>query len=241
MSESNLSKGDLEELCRAFGVSTDGVKADLVQRLKQLSSEVGQNPNSVEETGETSLGNCDVDDQGDHVFEVNDFNIDPVAQSLKELAYQMKGKFKQPPLSNKIAEPDNPYTNTEECTNRSKRHYQEMEFDNPLGNLVLSEFKKLGNVMTNFNDRLNSVAMQYDSLCTIGTELDLAKESRSFSEVMTHIEKASALPNTQDNWLKGKDTLIEKAKALAEEKKNKRQKTTSLTENRESLFHKPNY
>ncbi|CAG8501407.1 7969_t:CDS:1, partial [Dentiscutata erythropus] len=59
MSESNLSKGDLEELCHAVGVSTEGVKADLVQRLKQLSSVVGQNPNNIEEVGETSVGNCD--------------------------------------------------------------------------------------------------------------------------------------------------------------------------------------
>ncbi|CAG8774395.1 11488_t:CDS:1, partial [Dentiscutata heterogama] len=135
MSELNLSKGDLQELCRAFGVSTDGVKVVLVQRLKQLSSKVGQNPNSVKETGETSLGNCDADDQGDHVIEVDDFDISSVAQSLKELAYQTKGNFKQPPLSNEIAEPDNPYANTEECTNRNKWHYQEMEFNNPLGNL----------------------------------------------------------------------------------------------------------
>ncbi|CAG8580009.1 5734_t:CDS:1, partial [Cetraspora pellucida] len=71
----------------------------------------------VEETGETSLGNCDIDDQGDHVTKVDDFDIDPVAQSLKELAYQTKGKFKQPPLSNEIADSDNPYANTEECTN----------------------------------------------------------------------------------------------------------------------------
>ncbi|CAG8485655.1 21173_t:CDS:2 [Cetraspora pellucida] len=92
MLESDLSKGDLEELCCALGVSTDGVKADLVQRLKQLSSEVGQSSNSIEETGETSLENYDVDDQGDHVIE----------QSF---------------LSNEIADPDNPFANTEECTN----------------------------------------------------------------------------------------------------------------------------
>ncbi|RIB10522.1 hypothetical protein C2G38_183565 [Gigaspora rosea] len=35
---------------------------------------------------------------------------------------------------------------------------------------------------------------------------------------------AAALPNTQDDWLKRKDSLIKKAKALADVKKNKRQK-----------------
>ncbi|CAG8725581.1 15069_t:CDS:2, partial [Dentiscutata heterogama] len=124
MLELNLSKGDLKKLCCAFGVSTDSVKVDLVQKLKQLLSEVGQNPNSVKETGETSLRNCDADDQGYHVIEMDDFNIDS------------------------IAEPNNSYANTEE--------YQH----------------------------------EYDSLHTIGTELDLAKESRSSSEVMIHIEKA---------------------------------------------------
>jgi len=34
-------------------------------------------------------------------------------------------------------------------------------------------------------------------------------------------EIASALPDTQDEWLKGKDDLIEKARTLADVKKNK--------------------
>ncbi|CAG8750752.1 17684_t:CDS:2, partial [Racocetra persica] len=31
---SNLSKNDLEDICQNFGLPTEGVKADLVQRLK---------------------------------------------------------------------------------------------------------------------------------------------------------------------------------------------------------------
>src|SRR6185312_10835800 len=44
-------------------------------------------------------------------------------------------------------------------------------------------------------------------------------------------EIASALPDTQDEWLKGKDDLIEKARTLADVKKNKRQKIKSVGRN----------
>ncbi|CAG8697323.1 5148_t:CDS:2 [Cetraspora pellucida] len=97
MSESNLSKCNLEELCRAVGVSTEGVKADL-------------------------WGNCDVDEHEDHVEGVDEFDIDPVAKSLKELVYKSKEKFKQLPVpmfQNDVEDPDNTHIHSEECTNQN--------------------------------------------------------------------------------------------------------------------------
>ncbi|CAG8818548.1 1441_t:CDS:2, partial [Dentiscutata erythropus] len=230
--------------------------------------------------GETSVGNCDVDEHEDHVEGVDEFDIDPVAKSLKELAYKSKGKFKQllvPAFQNDVEDQDNTHIHTEEYTNQNKRRYHKIGVDYPLENLVLSEFKKLGEMMSNLNDRLNSVAMQvqdmhyraeineawptckfeksrdqheYDSLRTIRTELDFAKESRTSSDILSYIEKAreavrgygwevaAALLNTQDNWLKGKDILIEKTKNLAEVKKNKHQKTSGWAENQDFLFQK---
>ncbi|CAG8795935.1 5733_t:CDS:2, partial [Dentiscutata erythropus] len=233
MSESNLSKGDLKEHCHAVGVST-------------------------KEVGKTSVGNCDVDEHEDHMEGVDEFDIDPVAKSLKKLVYKSIGKFKQLPVpvfQNDVEDQDNTHIHTEECTNQNKCHYHKIGVDYPLENLVLSEFKKLGDVISNPNDRLNSVAMQptckfeksrdlheYDSLRTIETELDFVKESRTSSDILTEgygWEVAAALLNTQDNWLKEKDTLIEKAKNLAEVKKNKRQKTSGWAENRDFLFQKP--
>ncbi|CAG8561546.1 12397_t:CDS:2 [Racocetra fulgida] len=37
MAESNLSKAVLEDICRGLGLATEGVKADLVQRIKEYT------------------------------------------------------------------------------------------------------------------------------------------------------------------------------------------------------------
>ncbi|RIB05481.1 hypothetical protein C2G38_592425 [Gigaspora rosea] len=88
---------------------------------------------------------------------------------------------------------------------------------------------------------------EYDTLRLVGRDLDFAVESRNVHDAINCIESArekianriftlrvtegygwdiaAALPDTQDDWLKGKDSLIEKAKVLAEVKKNKRQKS----------------
>ncbi|CAG8486630.1 5686_t:CDS:2, partial [Scutellospora calospora] len=42
--DSNLSKNDLEDICRNHGLPTEGVKADLVQRLKIHSARVLASP-----------------------------------------------------------------------------------------------------------------------------------------------------------------------------------------------------
>ncbi|CAG8778874.1 424_t:CDS:2 [Dentiscutata erythropus] len=214
MLESNLSKEDLEELCRAFSISTEGVKADLVQRLKHFSAAVSKNPDNIEETGEMNVGIFDFDESEDHVHR-DDFNIDLEARSLKELAYKSKGKSK--------------VCKSEQTTlSRDEFGQPIREFDTRYTEINKAwpacKFEKL-------HDQ-----HEYDSLCTIEMELDLAKKSRSSSEVITHIKKAQEA----DDWLKGKDTLIEKAKALAKIKKNKQQKTTNWTKNRDFTFQKSN-
>ncbi|CAG8735881.1 33232_t:CDS:1, partial [Racocetra persica] len=35
MSDSNLSKNDLADICRSLGISSEGNKTDLVQRIKE--------------------------------------------------------------------------------------------------------------------------------------------------------------------------------------------------------------
>ncbi|CAG8600686.1 19524_t:CDS:1, partial [Cetraspora pellucida] len=55
MSESNLSKAVLDDICRGLGLPTDGVKADLVQRIKDYTlddvrkQQVGSNETIAEE------------------------------------------------------------------------------------------------------------------------------------------------------------------------------------------------
>ncbi|CAG8685004.1 13636_t:CDS:10, partial [Acaulospora morrowiae] len=71
---------------------------------------------------------------------------------------------------------------------------------------------------------------EYDSLRIIGKELDLTLKYRDLDEVVIHIDRygwdiAFALSDTQDEWMKGKNGLIEKAKTLVDAKKNKWIKT----------------
>ncbi|CAG8499073.1 1086_t:CDS:2 [Dentiscutata heterogama] len=39
MLDTNLMKSDLEEICCGLGISTEGTKADLIQRIRDFSSE----------------------------------------------------------------------------------------------------------------------------------------------------------------------------------------------------------
>lgn len=74
----------------------------------------------------------------------------------------------------------------------------------------------------------------YDNLRLVGRELDFAMESRNIQDAIDYIESArekianriftlrvaegygweiaAALPDTQDEWLKGKDNLIKRQK-----------------------------
>ncbi|CAG8450107.1 1122_t:CDS:2 [Acaulospora morrowiae] len=122
-----------------------------------------------------------------------------------------------------------------EAQKRPRKHklYKEKS-DDIMENRVLSKFKKLESAILNFNDRLNSVTNQvHDTRHKVETdktwpELDLVSKSRDLDEVIIHIDRArketensifticvaegygwdiaSALPNTQDEWMKGKMT-----------------------------------
>ncbi|CAG8754138.1 17062_t:CDS:2, partial [Dentiscutata erythropus] len=128
-----------------------------------------------------------------------------------------------------------------------------------LEKLLVSEFKNLRGMIADFDFKLNSVAAQvnkveineswpshkfdkkrdqhkYDALCEIGKELDLALDLQDTMNILNHVAEgfgwdlAAALPNTQNKLLKSKESLIEKAKALAEACKNKKRRTFSSEE-----------
>ncbi|CAG8499321.1 35886_t:CDS:2 [Racocetra persica] len=50
MTESNLSKSDLLEICSSLGLSTEGNKIDLIQRLKENLSVLDINPEGCTQT-----------------------------------------------------------------------------------------------------------------------------------------------------------------------------------------------
>ncbi|CAG8504357.1 4450_t:CDS:1 [Acaulospora morrowiae] len=104
---------------------------------------------------------------------------------------------------------------------------------------------------------------EYNALRKIGKELDLAMESRSTTEVVDYINNArelaasrmftlrvtegygwdiaSALPDTQDDWMKGKDSLIEKVKTLVEVKIAKRQKIYESSKTNNVVYRENKY
>lgn len=172
---------------------------------------------------------------------------------------------------------------------RTKRRLSEdldANSQDPLEKLLTSEFKNLRNVITEFDNKLNTMAAQvnrvelneawpnykfdksrdqheYDTLCAIGKELDLALESQNATNAVNHItsarefvedrlvtlrvaegygwDVAAAIPSTQDKLLKGKESLIEKAKVLAEAKKSKRRKIDDTTERSTQSYGRDGY
>ncbi|CAG8635578.1 15970_t:CDS:1 [Acaulospora morrowiae] len=280
MADANISKNDLENVCQALGISTEGVKSDLVQRLrKHLKGKNRAFSHESEESYRSEGGNSNTQLLDDGLETTEMQNLSSQAKTLKELAYQSrKGNATGiPPTREQSSTPsirrsEPTHAQTENKKKRPLPNEEDGDQD-LISNQMLIEFKRLENAMININDKLNTVTAQvqdtrhkvevnevwqkhkfekardqheYDALCKIGKELDLAMESRSTVEVVNHIDLAreiaanriftlrvaeeygwdiaSALPDTQDNWLKGKDSLIEKAKTLVEVKKTKRQR-----------------
>ncbi|CAG8513192.1 22299_t:CDS:2 [Gigaspora rosea] len=243
-SDTNLSKSDLEEVCRGLDIPTEGTKADLIQKIRDFSNE----------------GNCEAE-QSENMKKVYNENDDELTG---------KSKISTPkPATPNIKEQDPNITGK-----TSESPSCEHEGSETLEQKMLTAFKKLETSVLGFDNRLNSVTAQiqdtrqkveindawpnhkfekyrdqheYDTLRLVGRDLDFAVESRNVHDAINCIESArekianriftlrvtegygwdiaAALPDTQDDWLKGKDSLIEKAKVLAEVKKNKRQKS----------------
>ncbi|CAG8504377.1 4451_t:CDS:1 [Acaulospora morrowiae] len=88
MTDANISKTDRENVCQALGIATDGVKADLVQRIrkclkgKNRADSCDTEGNGREEDEDT---NTVVHDNHSDTSEIGDLNQQ--ARTLKELAY----------------------------------------------------------------------------------------------------------------------------------------------------------
>ncbi|RIB05866.1 hypothetical protein C2G38_2218518 [Gigaspora rosea] len=98
VSDTNLSKNDLEEICRGLGIPTEGTKADLIQKIRDYSNE-GNRIRPEQSENEKMLN----DDENDDLMETDYLNdeedileYDPQAQTLRELAQKSRGKMKIP-------------------------------------------------------------------------------------------------------------------------------------------------
>ncbi|CAG8668635.1 22014_t:CDS:2, partial [Dentiscutata erythropus] len=231
ISDSNLSKSDLEEVCRGLGIPTKETKADLIQRIRDFSNkgnyditEQLENMKRVCEENDDEL-TCEYFDKEEDILE-----YDPQTQTLKELVQKSKGKSKispPKPTSPNIKDQDPKITGeTSESPRKSKkskkRQFQdscEHEGSETLEQKMLSAFKKLETAVLGFDDRLNSMMVQiqdtrqrheYNMLRLVGRELDLAIESRN----VQNADIAATLLDMQNDWLKGKDSHIKKAKEV---------------------------
>lgn len=277
MSDSNLSKNDLADICRSLGISTEGNKTELVQRIKEYPRY-----EDYRENGEV-LGNLDTTRQDvvdlDSVasgYHSEASNIsDKDLQTLRELARKSTERAKVTSLKTGSHDEELQGEPKIQPNKPAKRKLHESE--DSLEEKLLLGFKKLENSMLNFDSKLNTVTLQvqetrqkaeikdawpkhkfdkardqheYNTLRSVGKELDLAMESLTADDITNHLdvakeqiesrmftlrvaegfgwEIASALPDTQDDWLKGKDSLIEKAKAIVDVKRNKRHKTYDM-------------
>ncbi|CAG8715030.1 2759_t:CDS:1, partial [Acaulospora morrowiae] len=275
MTDANISKTDLENVCQALGIATNGIKADLIQRLRRHLKGKNRAKSNDSEITCRNEEECQNMVGHDHLSDTSEIDLNQQARTLRELA-RLSRKGVEPrdsldreqslSLENDRPEPKQNLLN-------KKRRLPSDEDRESTENKMLTEFKRLESAVLTMNDKLNNVTAQvhdtrqkvevnetwqkhkfeksrdqheYDALRKIGKELDLAMESRSTMEVVDHINNAreialnriftlrvaegygwdiaSALPDTQNDWMKGKDSLIEKAKTLVEVKKVKRQK-----------------
>ncbi|CAG8534622.1 12368_t:CDS:2 [Dentiscutata erythropus] len=198
MSDTNLLKSELEEICRGLGIPTEGTKADLIQKIKDFLSE----------------GNREIPEKSDNAKRLN---------YDKELAQRSREKAKVPQSKTTTPNIEEQGPNIMEKTcktskNLRKRHFQKNckgESSETLERKMMLEFKKLENAVLGFNDRLNSVSAQiqdthqrveineawpdhkfersrdqheYDILRQVGRELDLAMELKNVQNAINHIE-----------------------------------------------------
>ncbi|RIB06360.1 hypothetical protein C2G38_2046848 [Gigaspora rosea] len=269
MTDSNISKNDLSDICHSLGMSTEGNKADLVQRLKEFQAYGHQEKSAdgMRLTNNKLQEDADVESETSDSHNENIEVQNPETQRLRELLRKINHS------SNDILPSSLPQDTGEtsdhplQASKTSKKRKSQTEEEDPdsMFGKVLTNFQKLENAMLNFDDKLNLMAHQvqetrnkadikeawpkhkfekhrdqheYDTLRQVGRELDMAIDSGTMEDITSHINAAkdlvgnrmftlrvaegfgwdiaSALPDTQDDWLKGKDSLIEKAKALAD-------------------------
>ncbi|CAG8492270.1 1247_t:CDS:2, partial [Acaulospora morrowiae] len=232
MADANISKNYLENECQALGISTDGVKSDLVQRLRKHLKGKNRAFSHESEGSYRSEGgdsNTQLLDDGLETTEMQNLSLQ--AKTLKELAYQSrKGNAAGIPPTREQSSTHSIYRSEPthaQTENKKKRPLLNEEGGDQdlISNRMLIEFKRLENAMININDKLNTVTAHVQGTrhkVEVNETLQWNQEALVAEGYGWDI--ASALPDTQDNWSKGKDSLIEKAKTLVEVIKTKHQR-----------------
>ncbi|CAG8617380.1 28372_t:CDS:1, partial [Racocetra persica] len=97
ISDLNISKNDLSDICRSLGISTEGNKADLVQRLKEYQTN-GSHENNVDGMKFTNDKADDESGISDYHTETTEI-LSPETQMLRELLQKNKCPLHAVPLS----------------------------------------------------------------------------------------------------------------------------------------------
>ncbi|CAG8566105.1 18233_t:CDS:2 [Dentiscutata erythropus] len=98
ISDTNLSKNDLEEICHSLGVSIEETKTDLIQRFRNFSNE--ENQTRFREAGKAKVLTFDKENDNklvdlEYPNEGNEvLKVDPQMQTLRELAQRSREKQK---------------------------------------------------------------------------------------------------------------------------------------------------
>ncbi|CAG8513685.1 26233_t:CDS:2, partial [Gigaspora rosea] len=233
-------KKDLEEVCRGLGIPTEGTKADLIQKIRDFSNEGNRDISEQSENVNKVSNENDDELTGEYLNEEKDIlEYDLQTQTLRELAQKSKGKAKIP-----LPKPALPNIKEQDPKITGETKPAILGFDDRL-NSVIAQIQdtrqrvEINDAWPNHKFEKYRDQHEYDTLRLVGRELDLAMESRNVQDAINCIESvrekianrmftlrvaegygwdiAAALPNTQDDWLKRKDSLIKKAKALADE------------------------
>ncbi|CAG8789188.1 34078_t:CDS:2, partial [Racocetra persica] len=139
MTDSNISKNDLSDICRSLGISTEGNKADLVQRLKKY------------QTNEPRKKNVDgmkfTNDEADDESRITSEEQAPITRCV---------------IIGFLQDAAETANNPQQTNKTKKQKLQAEEEDNsdPLIERVLLGFQKLENTILNFDNKLTSMAHQ---------------------------------------------------------------------------------
>ncbi|CAG8559360.1 10020_t:CDS:2 [Acaulospora morrowiae] len=194
MTDTNISKTDFKNVCQALGIATDGVKADLVQRIRRYLK------------GKSRADSCDTEgngreeDEDTNTVVYDNYSDTSEIGNLNQQARTLKNQLEKEQLTtveNNGDESKLNLANNRKCPLSNDKETESKE------NKLLTEFKRLKNAMLTFNNRLNTVTAQvrdtkqkvevnetwqkhkfeksydqheYNALHKIGKELDLAME-----------------------------------------------------------------
>ncbi|CAG8583090.1 6897_t:CDS:2, partial [Acaulospora morrowiae] len=199
---------DLKNICQALGIATDRVKADLIQRLrKHLKGKNRAESNDTElfykneEKGSNTMG------------------AEPWDSLVREQSLSLENDKLEPRQN--LLNKKRRLPNDENCESTESK--------------ILTEFKQLESAVLTMNNKLNTVTAQvHDTKQKV--EVNETWQKHKFEKLHDQHEVAegydwdiaSALPDTQNDWMKEKNSLIEKAKTLVKVKKPTREAKTII-------------